>query len=382
MEGTTKSRNNETFQRPEFPKTLEGFGYHFTEEGELRNIETNDRFVFVIREGDRAYNQAHYEALGDVIAQHIEDSLVTKYNFTRQPVPIEAADDPTIPHSWIYLSPNSSKCKKLMLLIQGSGAVRPGQWARQVIINDSLKMGSMFPYIEKAQEQDFGIIIFNPNVNFSSSIERRRIEGSATPPGHCLYVWKNFVRPAKAEDIVIVAHSYGGICTAHLIMELGDEFCSRVKAIALTDSVHSKSWIREAMRPWFSRTAINWITSSMPLDTSIPEAMEYNGCPCLSAGHKKHEYTSGTAFPAVFKFINNALTKPASKPSDYSLKSESTLLDTVSTSLSQMLSSTASVVKSLFSLNWLQNTSQTQTSNNQPPPGEPTAKPEQDKEDG
>ena len=40
MEGTTKSRNNETFQRPEFPKTLEGFGYHFTEKGELRNIET------------------------------------------------------------------------------------------------------------------------------------------------------------------------------------------------------------------------------------------------------------------------------------------------------------------------------------------------------
>ncbi|CAG8484114.1 8522_t:CDS:10 [Paraglomus occultum] len=377
MEETTKSRDSGTFQRPEFPKTLEGFGYHFTEKGELRNIETDDRFVFVIREGDRAYNQAHYEALGDVVAQYIEDRLVTKYGFIRQPVPIEAADDPTIPHSWIYLSPNSNKCEKLMLLIQGSGAVRPGQWARQVIINDSLQMGSMFPYIEKAQEQGFGIIIPNPNVNYApvKSFERQRIEGSGTPPGHCLYVWKHFVGPAKAEKIVIVAHSYGGICTAHLIMELGDEFCSRVKAIALTDSVHSKSLIHEARRSWFSDVAINWITSSMPLDTPIPDAREYNACPCFSAGHKKHEYTSGTAFPAVFKFINYALTKPAAKPSDYPLK-ETTILDAISTNISQAII----MVKSIFSLDWFQDTSQTQTSN-QPPPGEPAVKPQQDRKD-
>lgn len=53
----------------------------------------------------------------------------------------------------------------LLLLIQGSGVVRPGQWARSVIINDSLNLGSMFPYIQRAQELGWNIIIFNPNEN-------------------------------------------------------------------------------------------------------------------------------------------------------------------------------------------------------------------------
>ena len=33
---------------------------------ELRNIKTNERFVFEVRKGDKDYNQKHYEALGEV----------------------------------------------------------------------------------------------------------------------------------------------------------------------------------------------------------------------------------------------------------------------------------------------------------------------------
>lgn len=35
-------------------------------EGKLRNIETDEPFKFEVKEGDRAYNQKHYEALGEV----------------------------------------------------------------------------------------------------------------------------------------------------------------------------------------------------------------------------------------------------------------------------------------------------------------------------
>jgi len=35
-------------------------------EGQLRNIETGEPFLFEVKKGRKAYNQAHYEALGEV----------------------------------------------------------------------------------------------------------------------------------------------------------------------------------------------------------------------------------------------------------------------------------------------------------------------------
>ena len=35
-------------------------------DGQLRNIETGEPFLFEVKKGKKAYNQAHYEALGEV----------------------------------------------------------------------------------------------------------------------------------------------------------------------------------------------------------------------------------------------------------------------------------------------------------------------------
>lgn len=32
-----------------------------------------------------------------------------------------------------------------------------------------------------------------------------------------LYLWEKFVQPSKAKNIAIVAHSYGGVSTLHLV---------------------------------------------------------------------------------------------------------------------------------------------------------------------
>ena len=52
----------------------------------------------------------------------------------------------------IYMSksfskPNkiSNKKKKALVLIQGTGAVRAGLWARSASINDNFEMGTMLP---------------------------------------------------------------------------------------------------------------------------------------------------------------------------------------------------------------------------------------------
>ncbi|PKC74623.1 hypothetical protein RhiirA1_529456 [Rhizophagus irregularis] len=297
-------------EETEFPKTVEGFGYRFNEKGELRDIETGGRFEFFYRTGDRYYNQRRYEELGDVIGEFIENELVEQYNLIRKIIPVELKEDDNIANakSRIYISDDAQECQTLLLLIQGSGVVRPGQWARQVIINDSLELGTMFPYIRKAQELKWGIVIFNPNENYGSimkdgEVRDRRIFGSESPQNHCLYVWDKFVTNARAKEILIVAHSYGGICTSYLLDQYADDFYKRVKGIALTDSVHSSGMIPTHSKLWFSKKAINWIKSDLPINDPIREANQFYGCNCFSAGHHKHEYTSGVAIEPVFEFL-------------------------------------------------------------------------------
>ncbi|CAG8625305.1 14967_t:CDS:2, partial [Dentiscutata erythropus] len=177
--------------KDEFPESIEGFGYHFNEEGQLRDIKTNERFEFYVKPDDNSYNQTRYERLGEAIGEYIENELVT--------------------------NEDALECQNLLLIIQGSGVVRPGQWARRVIINDCLELGTMYPYIQKAQELNWGIIVFNPNENYRAIIKdgevikRESVRGSESPQKHCIYVWNNFVTKAKAEKILVMGYSFGGI---------------------------------------------------------------------------------------------------------------------------------------------------------------------------
>ncbi|CAG8461273.1 8999_t:CDS:10 [Diversispora eburnea] len=300
-------------------KTIEDFGYKFNEAGELRNIVTNDKFNFFVKPDDQSYNQRHYEALGVIIGEYIESELVSKFGLKRKIIPVGLKEDDNEPKSRIYLSEDALECQNLLLLIQGSGVVRPGQWARQVIMNESLELGSMYPYIQKAQELNWGIVVFNPNNNAveiknDEGTSRVLIPGSESLQEHCLYVWDKFINEAEAKHILIVAHSYGGISTLALLHKLDNDFKSRVVAIALTDSVHSSSMVPIKSKDWFSKMSCNWIKSHKPLAEKMDEATGYYGCFCVSAGHPKHEYTSGTAIKSVFDFLQHRLKKKMNPP--------------------------------------------------------------------
>lgn len=130
------------------------------------------------------------------------------------------------------MTPDALTNPKLMLLIQGSGAVRAGQWARALCINDTIDTGSILPYLKKAIAAKYGVIVFNPNLNkqpldplasrptyadFSipgkpkpKEIPTQKIPEHETPPTHTVTVWDQFAAKAAAKEIVIVAHSAGG----------------------------------------------------------------------------------------------------------------------------------------------------------------------------
>ena len=53
--------------------------------------------------------------------------------------------------------------KTAVVLIQGTGAVRSGIWARSVCINDNLMHGSMLPQVEWAVMKGYAVLVMDPN---------------------------------------------------------------------------------------------------------------------------------------------------------------------------------------------------------------------------
>ena len=45
------------------------------------------------------------------------------------------------------------------------------------------------------------------------------------------------------------------------------------------------------------KNAISYLASDKPLNTPLQDEKKYSPCPWVSAGHKKHEYTTGFAWP-------------------------------------------------------------------------------------
>uniref|UniRef100_A0A667YBM1 ARB2 cotranscriptional regulator A n=1 Tax=Myripristis murdjan TaxID=586833 RepID=A0A667YBM1_9TELE len=346
-----------------FPKTLEEFEYAFNEYGQLRHIKTGEAFVFNAREDLHRWNQKRYEALGEIITQYVYELLEKKCNMTKEILPVDASEDE--PTSFIYLSSDAlSNPSKLLVLIQGSGVVRAGQWARRLIINQDLDSGTQIPYITRAMEEGYGVMVLNPNENYlevekpakSSPLpsppepldepaekrerkddkegkkkrefyekyrnpqkeretERIPIRENASSEEHVLYVWDHFVSKAAAKNVFIMAHSYGGLSFVELMNQREAQVKNRVCAVALTDSAHN-IWLQETSRgtqDWMQQCCCNWVSSPEPLDTPLEPMLP--DCPRVSAGrnhtlciHAPHsDNVHAFDFPTSgLEFVSNA----------------------------------------------------------------------------
>ncbi|XP_077901057.1 cotranscriptional regulator ARB2A isoform X3 [Ictidomys tridecemlineatus] len=315
----------------DFPDTLEGFEYAFNEKGQLRHIKTGEPFVFNYREDLHRWNQKRYEALGEIITKYVYELLEKDCNLKKISIPVDATESE--PKSFIFMSDDAlTNPQKLMVLIHGSGVVRAGQWARRLIINEDLDSGTQIPFIKRAVDEGYGVIVLNPNENYievekpkmhvqsssdssdepaekrerkdkvSKETKKRRdfyekyrnpqrekemmqlyIRENGSPEEHAVYVWDHFIAQSAAENVFFVAHSYGGLAFVELMIQREADVKSKVTAVALTDSVHNV-WHQEAgktIREWMRENCCNWVSSSEPLDTSVESMLP--DCPRVSA---------------------------------------------------------------------------------------------------
>jgi len=280
---------------------LKDLGYHYNEEGYLRN-DQDEPFEFL--------DQDHYDELGDAVIAYLQHQLVYKYNLTEKWLPAKTSRDKYHTGQFnIFYSKDWTKNKqKALILIQGTGAVRAPQWSRKCCINESLSMGSMFPFVEFAQQHNFSLLIMNPNYKVDPKT-RLKIPESATMEKHCKYVYSKYVTngaqmATPAQDIYIVAHSAGGRCTSQLLKAHFLEFKDKVNRIAFTDACQATIPLALKHRNFYSRRARHWVASSEPLGERLEEEDEFSaGCMTYSAGHIAHEYTTGCATQEVLEYL-------------------------------------------------------------------------------
>ena len=99
------------------------------------------------------------------------------------------------PKANIFMSPEfldenraeENRGKRALVLIQGTGAVRAGIWARSVCINESLELGSMLPFIDLCRNLSIPVLVMNPNMSTDPETNQE-IPFSQTMDVHAVYV--------------------------------------------------------------------------------------------------------------------------------------------------------------------------------------------------
>ena len=66
-----------------------------------------------------------------------------------------------------------------------------------------------------------------------------------------------------------------------------------------------------ACQAFMVERCVDWVASEAPLNTAMPRA--HDGIRCVSAGHKRHEYTSGVAIEAIFEFLCSTVARAATR---------------------------------------------------------------------
>lgn len=232
------------------------FFYSVTLEfGELRRMKgssfTNQKYTSAIS-SDASKNDAYNYAFWLVLTEYVYGRLM-KMGLKKLYVPYPR----TSTSSFVFATKtNFANTNKLLILIHGSGLVRAGVWSGSLIINESIDHGTQIPYIERAIDLGYDVLVTNINYN-SRTINNQQVKlkGNETPEKHIESVWKQLIAPVynSIGSFTVVAHSYGGIVTLKMAKAHQKAFIDKCFAVAFTDSVHKPGSQSKEMLDWFRK---------------------------------------------------------------------------------------------------------------------------------
>lgn len=118
----------------------------------------------------------------DAIIYQAQERLIHHLSYSKILVPSVADAVSPLARADIYASPNWCTCDNLIIIINSSRGARPGIWSRTLSIEEGIFKGSMVPFLERAKNAGYAVMILNPNLNtVTLNNTKVPIEGSRTP---------------------------------------------------------------------------------------------------------------------------------------------------------------------------------------------------------
>ena len=192
-----------------------------------------------------------------LVQQYLSFILTDEQYYNFKLIRIKENEELKIARSNIYVSRDYEKQKCLLMIIPGSGMVRAGEFATSIMRFDHIVTGSALPFIEYAQDRQFGVVLFDPN---------GLIGHARNNQNHCIHVFDTYIKPylcgndndketaddekrenieKTVESLLILAHSAGGSRITKLLKERGDIMQSYVKgyhSLHLSANINSIIW--------------------------------------------------------------------------------------------------------------------------------------------
>lgn len=309
------------------PQGLQDFQYAFDAAKALRNVESGGPFQFV---GER-----HYECLGDFVVAEVQKEMEERLGMVRYAMSESCAEEGSLD---VFVSrevlEGGAPPRSLLVIVQGSGRVRPGVWARGPCVNESLHIGSMLPTIQRAHHAGMAVLVCNPNqrcAELAATAACKRaglgweyfispeppveydagsdVVASESAESHVVDVWDRLVAPwlsaQPAGQVAIIAHSAGGMAVMTLVRERGEALRQVLRCVAFTDAAHDVTEERYGAEwsEFFKASSRDWVSSPDPLDQHIAFTAFDDVVPRVSAGTPQHERTSGCSEQSVWHFI-------------------------------------------------------------------------------
>lgn len=300
----SKIKHKEKKNEKELSELENEIDYKYNEKGELVHKITGEKVGKLTQE--------KYEQVGLYVAKYLEQKLIKTFDLTTLYIPNKSKDltkrDENIAQCKILTTKDFPSNARCLILIQGGG-VKLGQWARSVCINENIYLGSMIPYVEKAINNGFSAIIFNPNEKTDFVYNDEKITEFTCLEEHCVYAYQNIVKKNKnIKEIYFVGHSVGGVCILEILSKNKDDLLKgKIKKIAFTDSIHHENEcieLGEKENKKLIEISRNYVRSDKPAGTFLGDYKStQRGVDIYSSGHLKHEYTSGTAVDNIFEFL-------------------------------------------------------------------------------
>ena len=148
-------------------------------------------------------NLSHFDKIYKIVVGYVEAKLDYNYNMVKTVVP-KLIRHETSPKPYIFLSKDFFDNKSSLFY-------------------ESLKKGSVFPYVDLALKENFSVLIMNPNYPKDTKNVNCNLD-SFDHYAHCECIWNEFISGKKFETVIIIAHQLASISLIKLVYKFSNNY--------------------------------------------------------------------------------------------------------------------------------------------------------------